>query len=215
MKNCLFILMLFMPWILVAQSNEKSRWNWGFFSGIDHQTMGIETFGQPDLEEPHVWSEGPRLGLSGGVLVKKTVLPWLEFLPGFGLSMINNFVQYRPDGARAYRFYDMEIPLYFQFIDARKVDAPVKGCILAGPRFSWNLADNASDFLKINRERFAADLGLGVQLRIRNWHIQPVFIYSHGFNDLHFPDQGKYDDLVGRVVRDKFSLKIQCWKIGK
>lgn len=215
MKNCLLFVIWAMPLTLVAQNKEKRSWSWGFFSGLDHHSLGIETIGRLDQAEPRVWSDGARAGGSAGLLLRKQVLPWLEFLPGMGLSMVNNVVQYRPDGPRIYRFYDFEIPLHVQFTDARKANAPLRACILAGPRFSWNLADNPSDFLKINQERFAADLGLGVQIKLKNWSIQPVFIYSHGLNDLHFPDQGKYDDLVGRVVRDKFSLRIQCWRNRK
>lgn len=212
MKIYLIAILFLLSFCLAAQNKEKDRLNWGIFSGIDHHAIGLEALGQMEPESPVVWSDGATTGLSGGLFIQKRLFPWLEFQPGLGISLVSLPVHFRPDGSRSFRFYDLELPLHFRVVDVKKEEAPMRACILAGPRLSWNLAGNPKEFLTINQERIALDLGLGVEIHIRQWRIQPAFIYSHGLNDLHFPSQGRYDDLVGRIVRDKFSLTILCWK---
>jgi hypothetical protein len=215
MKNYLFSILLFISCCLAAQSKEKDRLNWGIFSGIDHHALGMETLGQMEPESPLAWSDGATTGLSGGLFLQKRLFPWLEFQPELGISLVNQTVQFHPDGSRRFRFYDLELPLHLRVVDAKKEQAPMRASILVGPRFSWNLAGNSKEFLTINQERIAIDLGLGVEIKLKHWRIQPAFIYSHGLNDLHFPSRGQYDDIVGRIVRDKLSLKILCWKAHK
>lgn len=215
MKNYLIAIQLLISFCLAAQNKEKDRLNWGIFSGIDHHAIGLEALGQMEPESPMVWSDGATTGLSGGMFINKRIFPWLEFQPELGISLVRQPIQFRPDGPRNFRFYDLELPLHLRVVDAKKEKAPLRACILAGPRFSWNLAGNSKEFLNINQERIAVDLGLGVEIKMKQWRIQPAFIYSHGLNDLHFPSQGQYDDLVGRIVRDKLSLKILCWKVNQ
>jgi hypothetical protein len=211
MKNKLIFLLLITPWCLIAQNEEKPRWNWGFFSGLDHQSIALETLGKIEPESPMAWSDGPKAGFSMGGFAQKQFLPWLYFQPEIGMSLVSQVINYRPDGPRSYRFVDIELPLHCRMVDPRKKNAPLRACVIVGPRIGWNLFGNSTSFLNINQERIAADLGLGVEIKMKQWRIQPSFIYSHGLNDMHFPDQGKYDDLVGKIIRDKLTLKIACW----
>ncbi len=79
----------------------------------------------------------------------------------------------------------------------------------------WNFADNPSNLLKIAQERFALDLGLGAEIKVGRWRLQPAFVYSHGLNNLHLIQDAQYDEVVGKMVRDKLSLRISVWNIGK
>jgi hypothetical protein len=215
MKNCLFVILLMASWHLAAQSKEKDRLNWGIFSGIEHHSIGLEDLAGMDPESLRAGTEGVSTGVTGGFFLNKSIFPWLEIQPELGISAVRQNINFIPDGPESFRFYDLELPIHFRVVDTRKKQAPLRACILAGPRVSWNLAGNSKEFLSINQERIAVDLGLGVEIKLNHWRIQPAFIYSHGLNDLHFPSQGKYDDMVGRIVRDKLCLKILFWKAPK
>ncbi|MCC7465059.1 MAG: outer membrane beta-barrel protein [Saprospiraceae bacterium] len=215
MKNCLFIILLIAHWNLAAQSKEKDRLNWGIFSGVEHHSVGLEDLAGMDPESPRAGSGDVSTGFTGGFFLNKSIFPWLEIQPELGISVVRQNFQFKPDGPKSFRFYDLELPIHFRVVDTRKKHAPLRACILAGPRVSWNLAGNSKEYLSINQERIAVDLGLGMEIKLKQWRIQPAFIYSHGLNDLHFPAQGKYDDVAGRIVRDKLSLKILCRKVHK
>lgn len=211
--------LIFLPFLLLgaqsfAQNKANERFAYGFFAGLEIQSLGIESLGKwPD--EPTAWSAGSNAGISMGVFARKPIWRWLHFQPELALSYVENKVIFWPDGPRQYRFLDAELPLHLVLSDWQKSDAPLRGCVIFGPRMGWNFVNNPSNFFKLSPERFALDLGLGAEIKIKRWRLQPAFVYSHGMNDLHLLNDAKYDLVLGRMVRDKLALRLLVWKFRK
>ena len=211
MKKLAFLPLLFLTVSILAQSKAKQPFVFGFFAGMETQSLGFESFGKwPD--EPTAWTEGPNAGVSAGFFARKAIFPWVHFQPELAFSYVENKIVFWPDGPRNYQFLDAELPLHFVFTDGRRKELPLKGCVILGGRMGWNFAKNNSNLFKISQERFALDLGLGAEIKLKSWRFQPAFIYSHGMNDLHFLDDAKYDEVIGRMVRDKLALRLLVWK---
>lgn len=211
MKKWCILPLLLVSIHIQAQSKANERFAFGFFAGMETQSLGVESFGNwPD--EPTAWSDGSNAGISMGVFARKSIWPWLHFQPELAVSYVKNNVIFWPDGPAKFTFWDAELPLHFVLSDWRKNDLPLRGCIILGGRTGWNFAKNQDNLLNITSGRFAIDLGLGAEIKLKNWVFQPAFVYSHGMNDLHLPDNSKYDSVVGKVVRDKLALRLLLWK---
>ena len=65
------------------------------------------------------------------------------------------------------------------------------------------------------RERLAVDAGMGVEIRLKKWRLQPEFVYSLGLNNLHNISNTPYDWVVGRIIRDRFTLRLLIWRAEK
>lgn len=214
MKKQLTLPFLFLAVQILAQSKENERFALGFFAGMETQSLGIESLGKwPD--EPAAWSAGPNAGVSAGIFVRKPIQRWLQFQPALSVSYVENRIIYWPDGPMHFRFFDAELPIHLIMSDWRKSFLPLRGCVIFGGRVGWNFAQNPSNLMKVSQERFALDLGLGAEIKLKHWRLQPAFVYSHGLNDLHFLENAKYDQVVGKVVRDKLTLRVLIWKPGK
>jgi len=200
---------------ILAQSKENKHFAIGFFAGLETQSLGLEPLGGQRPEDLAALAGRTKKGVSAGVFAQKPLRRWLHFQPELSFSYIENQVIFLPDGPKTYRFFDAELPLHFIVSDWRRSEFPLRGCVIFGGRMGWNFSKNPSSLLKVSQERFALDLGLGAEIKIKRWRLQPAFVYSHGLNDLHFLDDAKYDDVVGKMVRDKLSLRILVWKLKK
>lgn len=200
---------------IFAQSKENERAAFGFFTGLETQSLGIENLNRRWPEGLIAGASRPSTGVSLGVFARKPIWPWMHFQSQFGLTYVQNEVVFKPDGNRPYRFLDLELPLHLVLSDPRYADAPLQACVLVGGNFAWNLANNSTDFLQVAPERLAVELGLGAKIKMKRWRIQPAFIYSHGLNDLHIVEDATYDQVVGRIVRDKLSLRVLVWRPKK
>lgn len=211
MKKLSALPFLFITFQILAQSKENERFALGFSAGLETQALGMESL-TTRFDQPAAGSVGSRAGVSLGVFARKPIRRWLYFQPELAISYLENKIIFRPDGSKVIRFLDAELPLHFVISDWRKSDKPLRGCIIFGGRLGWNFAQNNSDLLKISQERFALDLGLGAEIKLKRWRLQPAFVYSHGLNDLHFLENAKYDTVVGKMVRDKLALRVLVWK---
>ncbi|MFN0035527.1 MAG: hypothetical protein ACKVUS_10695 [Saprospiraceae bacterium] len=215
MKKLSALPFLFFAVQIFAQSKENDRFVLGFFAGLETQSLGVQNLGRLWPDQPAAWSSGSNAGVSAGVFARKPLWPWLHFQPELAVSYVGNRVIFWPDGPKKYRFFDAELPLHFVVTDGRRRDSPLRGCVIFGGRVGWNFVQNPSHLLQIAQERFALDLGLGAEIKAGRWRLQPAFVYSHGLNDLHFWGDAQYDEVVGRVVRDKLALRLLAWKSGK
>ena len=207
--------LLFWAFQILAQSKENERFALGFFVGWENQALGIQSLSRHWPDEPAAWSGGTKAGISAGVFARKPIWRWLHFQPELAFSYVENKVIFWPKGSMIYRFFDAELPLHFVVTDWRRSEFPLRGCVIFGGRMGWNLAQNSPQQLKFAQERFALDLGLGAEIKIKRWRLQPAFLYSHGLNDLHFLHDTTYDPVVGKMVRDKLSLRLLVWKTRK
>lgn len=215
MKYYPLLSLLFFTTTIFAQSKETKRFTPGLILGIDMQSLGIQALDTREPDKAAVRSGRPGLGSSIGIFGRKHLWRGLFFQPALALSYTKNAVSYRTEGKQEFRFLDAEIPLHLVVTNWQKQEFPLRACVIFGGRLGWNFAQNPANLLKVSQERFGLDLGLGAEIKIKKWRLQPAFIYSHGLNNLHRIENAQYDDVVGNIVRDKLSLRISIWNIEK
>ena len=213
MKKLLCAFLFLGPLLLRGQQPTQSP-VFGFLLGFDSQILGIETLDGLEPERTAVLSDRPSAGGGVGVFGRWPLLSGLWLQQEAVLSVAQNRVLFRPDGPVRYRFVDVELPLHFVVTNLSAGRAfPLRGSFLFGGRLGWNFAPDPTDRLRLYRERVALDLGLGVEISAKTWRIQPELVYSHGMNNLHSVTNTTYDGLVGRVVRDRLTLRVLVWKV--
>jgi hypothetical protein len=196
-----------------AQSKENERFAWGFFATLETQSLGVQPLDTREPEKAAVQAGRPKAGGAVGFFVRKNIWRGLSFQPELSVSHNKNLLKFREAAPQIFRFYELELPLHFVLTDWRRRELPLRGCVIFGGRFGWNMAQNQGDRVEILQERFALDLGLGAELRLGNWRMQPAFVYSHGLNDIHALSDAEFDGMVGRMVRDKLSLRLSVWSL--
>ncbi len=211
-KIALWLLLLSSLGSFGQNSNVDGQFVYGFSVGAEFQTLNIGI--QPQRPNaPIVLTErltgiGAGLGLWG----QWPVLPVLFVRPGVQFSQMYNTIQFEhPDGQITrdrYTFSDLELPLHFILTDYLQ-RLPVKALILFGGRVSWNLAAfDLAHPLKLLPERAGLDIGVGAGFSWGRWMIQPEIIYSYGLNNVHDFQNTNYDWAVGRVLRDRLSVRV-------
>ncbi len=211
MKNLfpVFLLLLALP--LLGQQ-ESRRFILGGMIGFETQLLGIQTLDGLEPEQTAVLSDRLGHGISIGGFGRWQILPMLAIRQGLALNRVQNTVLFRPDGVVRYQFTDVELPLHFVVTNRANEQFPLRASFLFGGRVSANFAAPSTHHLLLLRERFALDIGLGVEIRNRQWRFQPEFVYSHNMNNLHDFSNSDYDWVVGRVVRDRMTLRILVWR---
>lgn len=215
MKYYPLLSLLFLTTAILAQSKETKRFTPGLFLGVETQSLGVQPLDTREPDKAAVRSGRPGIGSSIGILGRKHIGRGLFFQPGLTLSYCKNLIYYRTEGEQELRFMDVELPLHLAVTNWQKQDFPLRACVLFGGRLGWNFAQNNSNLLKVSQERFGLDLGLGADIKIKKWRLQPAFIYSHGLNNLHRIENAQYDEVVGKIVRDKLSFRISIWSRRK
>lgn len=185
---------------------------YGFLGGAEFQTLNIGM--QPSRPNaPVVSPEGlTSVGVALGIWGQWSILPVFHLRPALQFSQVVNTVEFEhPDGQiirSRYAFSDVELPLHFLLSDQLQ-HLPVHALILFGGRLSWNFAPfSAETPLQLLPERAGLDLGIGAGFQLGKWTIQPELIYSYGLNNTHDFQNTPYDWAVGRVLRDRLSLRV-------
>ncbi len=213
MKKIAFAVWLFSATGLFSQQAAESRpFSFGFLAGAELQTLNIQRqplqTGRPFIPNQSLTGAGGSLG----IWAQWPVFAALDVRQGLQFSFLSNTIRFEtPDGQfrqDQYRFADLELPFHF-ILSNQLQRLPAKALILFGGRASWNLADGRSGTaLNLLPERFAFDLGIGAEFRVGSWKIQPELLYSYGLNNLHDFQNSPYDWAVGRVLRDRLSLRV-------
>jgi hypothetical protein len=208
MKKTATLSLMFVASLLAAQSKGKEHFSFGFCLGAETQALGIELLSRQDPDQVYVYPVGRGMGASVGVFAQKKWWRGWSFKPELVIAYSQNQAVFKTEGTRRYHFWDVELPLHLMFSDPRREAAAVRGCILFGGRLSWNLANTDQSLLSIAQERVALDIGLGAEIRLGKCRVRPVFVYSHGMNNIHALGNAPYDWLVGHMVRDRLSLRV-------
>ena len=213
MKKIAFAVWLFSATGLFSQQAADSRpFSFGFLAGAELQTLNIQRqplqTGRPFIPNQNLTGAGASLG----IWAQWPVFAALDVRQGLQFSLLSNTIRFEtPDGQSRqdqYRFADLELPFHF-ILSNQLQRLPAKALILFGGRASWNLAAGRSGTaLNLLPERFAFDLGIGAGFRVGNWKVQPELMYSYGLNNLHDFQNSPYDWAVGRVLRDRLSLRV-------
>lgn len=198
-----------------AQNKEKEGNLTGFFSSFEMQSLGIQPLDSREPDESAVRPGKPGAGFAAGFFIRRQIWRGLDFQPEISIAYFRNIIHYRQEGLQNLDFLDFELPLHMVLVDRHKADMPLNACVIFGPRLGWNMKQNEDKLIVLARERFGLDLGLGAEIRVGDWRIQPALMYSHGLNNLHILSDAQYDSAVGKVFRDKLSLRVSFWRLGK
>lgn len=199
--------------ILSAQQQPGRSFVWGGIAGFETQLLNVQAINTNAQEQIKVDAGRAAHGGSLGVFGRWGLWKGMFLQQELNFSTLQSKVDFYPGGVEYYRFTDLELPLHFVLTNPVDEDSPVRGSFLLGARVSWNFASQNGDNLYLLRERLAVDAGLGVEIRFKKWKIQPEFVYSFGLNNLHDVTNAPYDWVVGRVVRDKLTLRLLVWKV--
>lgn len=198
-----------------AQTAEACRFAYGAMVGMESQSIGGSYIKRADAL-PYAVAGHPSLGMSFGGFAQWSltksiaVRPQLVFAYNYNdIRLIQNIQQV---GLVRYRFSDVELPLHF--VATNQVgDLPIRASVLLGGRLSWNFAsDPVNEVIGLYHERLGIDIGLGAECQIGAWKIKPEVIYSYGVNNIHNVVNLPYDWSIGRVVRDRLSIRVLVWK---
>ncbi len=211
MKKILLPGFVFCVGFLSAQGGMNKSFVWGATLGFETQLLGVESV-ETDPEE--IWAEAGRAAHGGslGIFGRWRLCRGLSVQPALSFSTLQSEVIFHPDGSQYYRFTDVELPLHFVLTNPSEGDFFLRGSLLFGARVGWNFASQNADNLNFLSERLALDAGLGAEIRLNRWRLQPEFVYSYGLNNIHHFTNAKYDWATGRAVRDRLTLRVLIWK---
>ncbi|HRI58885.1 MAG TPA: porin family protein [Saprospiraceae bacterium] len=211
MKKILLISLICWAALLPAQQQATRSFVWGGMVGIESQLLNIQSTNTSDPEQMRVETGRTTPGASVGVFGRWQIGNGIFAQQALSISTSQSKVDFYPGGTEYYRFTDLELPLHLVLTNPANEDSPVRGSFLLGMRVGWNFAAQNSDNLQFLSERLAVDAGLGVEIRLNNWRLQPEFVYSLGLNNIHDVTNAPFDWVVGRVVRDKLTLRLLIW----
>ncbi|MCC6282134.1 MAG: outer membrane beta-barrel protein [Saprospiraceae bacterium] len=215
MKKIFIVLFWAFGLSVAAQEIAPKTFFWGVVTGIEQHRLSVQSIPLKVMtpESPLAGSE--RTGTPGallGAFVRWQLTRDLAIQPELLFSYAQNKVRFYPENILGrYRFMDVEIPLHFVVTNARK-QLPLRASFLFGGRIGWNFAANTSDKLALLRERMAADIGLGAEIRLRKYRIQPEIVYSYGLNNLHDYRNTLFDPGISNVVRDRITIRVLVWR---
>jgi hypothetical protein len=211
MKSITVTILVFQAALLSAQQPALPSFVWGGVIGFESQLLNIQSQQTGEPDQMRVESARAASGGSLGLFGRWQIWKGLFVQPGISYSTIRARVDFQPGGPEYYQFSDLEFPLHFVLTNHSVDNAPLRGSLLLGARLGWNFGPQSTDKLILLRERLAADAGLGVEIRVGKWRIQPEFVYSLGLNNQHDVTNAPFDWAVGRVLRDKLELRVLLW----
>jgi hypothetical protein len=199
-----------------AQETTKQRFEWGLSSGLESHSLGGITDRRPNPGTTVDFGRADA-GFSVGWFGQWPLGKYWNLRSQVVYAANRNVLrlQYNGEPIRTtpYQFRDVAIPLHLVFTKPLG-RLPLHSSFLIGGSVGWNTVSTPED-ISLFRERWSLDVGIGIDIRQGNWHIRPEVVSSHGMNNIHNYGSGNYDFLVGKMVRDRISLKILIWKRGK
>jgi hypothetical protein len=215
MKNFLVVLFCSYALHLSAQQEASKRFFWGAIAGIEQHRLSIQSITAKVSTPESLWAGAERTGTAGamaGAFGRWQLTRDLALQSELLFSVAQNTVRFRPEGtSEQYRFADVELPLHFVVTNSR-AKLPLRASFLIGARVGWNFASHLSEKLNLYGGRTAADIGLGAEIRLQKYRVQPEVVYSYGLNNLHDYLNTAYDPGISSVVRDRITLRVLVWR---
>ena len=212
MKKIILAVLILLRCLCMAQQPVEQVFRFGFSSGAEFQTLNLGLLahrpGDPVLDTRRTGGAGASIGVWGAW----QVLPALSVRPAMHITHASGALRFVwEDGQESewrYPFTEIEVPVHFVLCN-RFRRLPLQALILFGGRLSWNLSaapDNPPVYLLAQRAGF--DIGVGAGFRLGKWNIQPEMVYSYGLNNSHDFQNTRYDWTVGRILRDRLSIRL-------
>lgn len=211
MRNIFLTAFVISSGYLCAQHLPGSGFRWGIMTGFETQLFGIQPVGSNEPEQLRVDASRAAYGGSFGFFGRWHLWPGVALQPAFSLSSVNSTLIFSNDGRQKYNFTDLELPFHLVLTNPHG-HFPLRGSFSLGGRIGWNFASQPAANIELLRERLAVDAGLGLEISLKRWRLQPEFVYSHALNNIHDVTNAKYDWVVGRMVRDRLTLRVLAWR---
>lgn len=211
MKKIALALLIFSAFEAFGQTPDAQPFIYGYSCSAELQSLNVGLLAERP-SGPYITAERPGFGAAVGIWGQWRLVSALHLRPAFQFTYTANPVRFwANDGEverRRYSFADLELPVHFILVsDLQRL--PLKGLILFGGRFSWNFASaSQSAALRLLPERLGLDVGIGASITLGHWMIQPECMYSYGVNNAHDFTNTPYDWSVGRILRDRLSLRM-------
>ena len=200
---CLSLLLIFLERPLAAQTSPR----FAVFASFESQIFGLQTLDTREPSKSAVQVGNASLGAGVGVLGTWRLFQNLHLQPELMLSYTQNSIWFRGGNSVRYPFWDLEMPLHF-VLNSSEWNHRIKPIFLFGARAGFNMARNPSSNLYFLREKFALDLGMGIEFFVAGRSVYPELIYAHGLNNIHDFNNTEFDWIVGRAVRDRITLRV-------
>lgn len=225
-KEQLFTMKKIARWILLlcstgalGQNTETDRrFAYGFSAAAEFQTLHLALLPQRPGAPYLVSDDRTGFGAGVGIWGQWPLLPALSLRPALAFSRTANTLAFQtPDGAFVrdrYVFSDVELPVHFVLTNHLQ-RLPLKAVILFGGRASWSFSTGNPATVHLLPERLGLDIGLGAGILWGKVVIQPEVVYSYGMTNSHDFRDTPYDWAVGRIVRDRLSLRVVVGGTGK
>ncbi|MBK9335115.1 MAG: hypothetical protein IPM98_00455 [Lewinellaceae bacterium] len=217
-KIARWILLLGSAGVFGQSPGPEGHFTFGFLATAEFQTLNIAT-PAPRSGGPYLVA-GNRTGFGAGLGIwgRWPLLPALSLRPALAFSRTGNTLAFQtPDGQLVrdrYVFSDIELPVHF-LLTNHFSRLPLRAVVIFGGRLSWNVAPaRSTTAINLLPERLGLDIGLGAGIPWGKVLIQPEVIYSYGMTNSHDFRDTDYDWAVGRIVRDRLSVRVVVGGIG-
>jgi hypothetical protein len=221
MKNALlFLLTLLLTQVSLAQSNEPSRqWEAGFLFSLDYGYLKLDPSPQAGPMEAgdvvNLVEARNDLGFSLGIHGRYHLSPSFALVPQAILSFQNSLVFYdfelRPNHEETIAPVTIDLPLHVVFTQRTKGRAHPS--FMLGGRYVWNISSQTDD-IKLNADRndWAIDLGIGLEVNTRWFNLKPELLYSLGLVNLREGEGDPFKDTVNTLYRDKIGFRLLLYR---
>jgi Outer membrane protein beta-barrel domain len=196
-----------------AQDAPERPRKFGFFVGWESQFWSTGHPARRDV--PYFAYQDKSLGgVNFGGFGRWDILPGFAFqaecVAAFGRISIE-FIDRGRRFDRDYRFADVEVPLHFVWTNQSK-KIPLRSSFLFGARIGRDFSGTDTDLLYFLAERAGLDIGLGVEVKLKKWKIQPELLYTYGLGNLHDYRNTPYDEWIGRVEYERLGIRVLFWR---
>jgi len=150
-------------------------------------------------------------GFSMGVFYRLRLNENFAILPQAVLAFQDNKVDFRLQNQTTQKVeiqpVTVEFPIHLVF--TKNFGKSISPSVALGAKYVHDISEREGDFQQdFNRSNFALDVGGGVEIDFKKFKLKPELLYSFGMTNLKNNNNDLLNYEVGRVIRDKFSIRI-------
>lgn len=213
MKTRLLLWGLLLSVVSELYAQDSPATTFGAWLSMETQSLPIERVQQVDPNISTVWSKRAATGPGGGVFLRWNIVGGWALQPALGLSTLRHRVFFQGAPPVDYRFTSLDLPLHIVWTN-NSDRFLIRPSVVLGGRLGVNLArQTARDQLVLLQEWVAIDLGIGIEIHTKRLIIRPEVLYAYGMNNLHDYTNTSYDPLIGRIQRDRLSVRLSCMRV--
>lgn len=168
----------------------------------------------PDTNPVYAIQPVPSIGFTTGFVFNFRLNQDLDFRILPTVAFYNRFVSFRTKDnvirnyLNRFTFSYLEFPLLFKYKSQRRHNTRMYlvGGIKPGFEVGIRREEAGPDELRANSSDFCIDYGVGFDLYYPMFKFSPEIRFSHGFNDMRYPDVNKYSLSINRMQTFTTSL---------